>query len=572
MSARALHAGALAVSVLLAAGLPASGADDPLGRGTPRGTVAGYLAAVGTGDYQRAAEYLDLGRVPPAKRSALGPARARELGIVLDRTLALTPEDFSVDPAGDTGDGLPLQVERLGTLDTEGGPVEILLQRVPAADGTQVWKVSAASVAQIPRLHAEFGSGVLDDLLPPLLREVRVLDIALWQWIGLLVLVAAAYAVSWIAALAMLRVLLPLVRRSKFALDDRIAETIGGPVRLAIGLLLFSLGLLSLGLSVPVRAFFGGLERALALVIAAWVVVRMIDVFAGAAREHLAAHGRAPAVAMVPVGRKVAKVVVAAFTLLAILQNIGINVTGVLAGLGIGGLAVALAAQKTLENFFGGLTVMLDQPVRVGDFCRFGDRLGTVEEIGLRSTRVRTLDRTVVSIPNAEFATLQLENFAERDRIWLSARLGLRYETTPDQLRYVLVQIREMLYAHPKVHPDPARIRFVEFGAYSLDLEIFAYVLTADYGEFLAVREDIYLRIMDIVAASGTGFAFPSQTAYLASDSGLDHAKRQAAEHHVREWRARGELCLPEFPPERVAAVRGTLPYPPDGAAARRES
>jgi MscS family membrane protein len=572
MSGKALRAGAFLVGVLLAASAPAQGADDSLGRATPRGTVAGYLAAVRAGDYQVAAEYLDLRRIPPGKRPALGPARARDLGIVLDRTLRPTPEAFSANPEGNTDDGLALRLERLGALDTETGPVEILLQRIPAADRSQVWKISAASVAQIPLLLDEFGSGALDDLLPPLLREVRVLDIALWQWIGLLVLVAVAYAVSWIAALAVLRVLSPLVRRSRPPLDDKILESIGGPVRLAIGLVLFSLGLVGLGLSVPVRAFFANLEKALAIVIAAWIVVRTIDVFAGLAREHLTVRGRTPALAMVPVGRKVAKVVVAAFALLAILQNVGINVTGVLAGLGIGGLAVALAAQKTLENLFGGLTLVLDQPVRVGDFCRFGDRVGTVEEVGLRSTRVRTLDRTVVAIPNAEFAALPLENFAQRDRIWLSARLGLRYETTPDQLRYVLVQIREMLYAHPKVHPDPARIRFVGFGDYSLDLEIFAYVLTSDYGEFLAVREDVYLRIMDIVAASGTGFAFPSQTTYLASDGGPDEAKGRAAEAQVNEWRARGELCLPEFPPERVAEVKGSLAYPPDGAAAGRRA
>jgi MscS family membrane protein len=570
LSPRLLRAGVLLVCLLLTSHLPARGADDPLGRATPRGTVAGYLGAVREGDYQRAAEYLDLRRIPPGKRPSLGPARARELGVVVDRTVTPTPEAFSASPEGNTDDGLAPYLERLATLETRTGPVEILLQRIPAADGSQAWEVSAASVAQIPQLYEEFGAGVLDDVLPPLLREVRVLDIALWQWMGLLVLVAVAYGFSWIAPLAIRRVLRPLVRRLRPAVDDKILESMGGPVRLASGLLLFSLGLLALGLSVPVRAFFADLEKALAIVIAAWVVVRMIDVFAGLAREQLAVRGRTPALAMVPVGRKVAKVVVAAFTLLAVLQNVGINVTGVLAGLGIGGLAVALAAQKTLENLFGGLTLIFDQPVRVGDFCRFGDRVGTVEEVGLRSTRVRTLDRTVVSVPNAEFAALQLENFAERDRIWLSARLGLRYETTPDQLRYVLVQIREMLYAHPKVHPDPARIRFVGFGAYSLDLEIFAYVLTMDYGEFLAVREDIYLRIMDIVAASGAGFAFPSQTTYLASDGGLDHAKSRAAEGHVREWRARGELCLPEFPSERIAAVRGTLRYPPDGAAADR--
>ncbi len=254
---------------------------------------------------------------------------------------------------------------------------------------------------------------------------------------------------------------------------------------------------------------------------------------------------------------------------LAILQNVGLNVTGILAGLGIGGLAVALAAQKTVENLFGGVTLILDQPVRVGDFCRFGDRVGTVEEVGLRSTRIRTLDRTVVSIPNGHFASLELENFTVRDRMWLHPTIGVRYETTSDQLRHLLVEIRRMLYAHPRVDSRPARIRFVNFGAYSLDLEIFAYVLTSDYDEFLAIREDIYLRIMDIVDRSGTGFAFPSQTTYFARDPGLDTAKQEAAQAQVAAWREQDALYLPDFPPSAVADLRETLDYPPRGSAQR---
>ncbi len=241
----------------------------------------------------------------------------------------------------------------------------------------------------------------------------------------------------------------------------------------------------------------------------------------------------------------------------------------ILAGLGVGGLAVALAAQKTVENLFGGITVILDQPVRVGDFCRFGDRIGTVEEIGLRSTRIRTLDRTIVSVPNGHFASLELENYTVRDRMWLHPTISVRYETTPDQLRHLLVEVRRMLYAHPRVDPASARIRFVNFGAYSLDLEIFAYVMTPNYDEFLAVREDIYLRIMDLVEQSGTRFAVPAQTTYLARDAGLDMARREAAESQVDAWRRQDGLLLPDFPPEVVSRLRGTIDYPPHGSAQR---
>ena len=213
---------------------------------------------------------------------------------------------------------------------------------------------------------------------------------------------------------------------------------------------------------------------------------------------------------------------------------------------------------------------MADQPIRVGDFCRFGDvKVGTVEEIGVRSTRIRTLDRTIVTIPNSEFAEIQLENFAARDQMRLYTMMGLRYETTPDQLRHVLAELRRLLAAHPLVTEAPRRVRFVGFGAHSLDLEVFAYIAVNDWNEFLKIREDIYLRMMDVVRESGTGFAFPSQTLYLGRDGGLDEELRQSAESQVRAWRGAGELPFPDFSEETIAEIDGTLDYPPHGSAVK---
>ena len=182
---------------------------------------------------------------------------------------------------------------------------------------------------------------------------------------------------------------------------------------------------------------------------------------------------------------------------------IGIPIAPLVAGLGVGGLAIALAIRPTLENIIGGLTLFADRPVRVGDFCRYGDQIGTVEQIGLRSTRVRSLERTIVTIPNAEFSQMQLDNFAARDQRLFKAVLGLRYETTPDQLRDVLAELRQLLVDHPRVTPAPARVRFVGYGAYSLDLEIFAYLYCRDQDTFLEIQEELLLRIGDIVEAAG---------------------------------------------------------------------
>lgn len=251
-------------------------------------------------------------------------------------------------------------------------------------------------------------------------------------------------------------------------------------------------------------------------------------------------------------------------------HNLGIPVYGLVAGAGVGGLGIALAARSTLENFLGTLNLYADRPVRVGDFCRYGKEaaLGTIEEIGLRSTRIRGIDRTITTVPNAEFSNMHIINLTRRDRMLFRTILGLRYETTPDQLRLVLVRIREMLVAHPRVTMAPSRVRAVGFGEYSLDLEIFAYVKTADWDDFLAVQEDLVLRLLDIVADAGAAFAFPSRTLYHGRDVGTDDDRREAAEDQVRNWVAAHELPFPDLSAEHRKRLRDTLDYPPTGSVA----
>ncbi|MCO8123117.1 mechanosensitive ion channel family protein [Stieleria sp. TO1_6] len=211
----------------------------------------------------------------------------------------------------------------------------------------------------------------------------------------------------------------------------------------------------------------------------------------------------------------------------------------------------------------------MDRPIRVGDFCRFGTRIGTVQEIGLRSTRIRSLDDTVIAIPNSTFSTMELENFAKREKIWYHPRIQLAKNVTPDQVRYVLVEVRKMLYGHPKVDPQPARIRFVEFGAHSLDLDIFAYVNVTDYGDYLGVAEDLNLRILDILNEGGVSLAVPVQRTVLERAAPAGEDRIQKTEEHVQHWREENQLYLPSFPEEVVEQLRNTLQFPPAGAPAK---
>ena len=218
--------------------------------------------------------------------------------------------------------------------------------------------------------------------------------------------------------------------------------------------------------------------------------------------------------------RRLADLLVIFCGVLILLRHYGIDQTPALAGLGVGGIAIALAAQKTLENVIAGASLIFDQAVRVGDFLKMGDVQGTVDKVGLRSTRIRTLDRTIVSVPNSQIANVSLETLSERDKFWFHPVVGLRYETTTSQLRAVVDGIRRLLAEHSSVEHESVRVRFLRLGAFSLDVDVFAYVIARDWNHFLEIQEQFLFAITSIVEKAGTEIAFPSQTMYLTNTSG----------------------------------------------------
>jgi MscS family membrane protein len=267
---------------------------------------------------------------------------------------------------------------------------------------------------------------------------------------------------------------------------------------------------------------------------------------------------------------KVIAVLISVYVLIHLADLLSIPIAPMLAGLGVGGLAVALAVRPTLENAVAGFVLFADKPVKVGEFCAFGDKLGTVEQVGLRSVQVRGLDRTVITIPNAQFCDMEITNFSRRDSNLFHTTLGLRYETSADQLRLVLVRLRELMLRHPMVSMDPARVRFAGFGDFALNVEIFAFVNTRDWNEFLAVQEDLNLRIKDIVEGCGSGFAFPSQTLYMERGQGLVPEEVEKAEAMVARWREENRLPFPEHEQGFRFELASTLDWPPKGSPGNR--
>jgi MscS family membrane protein len=290
---------------------------------------------------------------------------------------------------------------------------------------------------------------------------------------------------------------------------------------------------MTLALPLLLRAGLKTLELIGTLVAVSWFLLRVIDVAFEFANIALLNTQRTAAMAVVPMARRIAKTLAGAIALLFVLDNLGFDSKAVFAGLGIGGIALALAAQKTLENVFGGVALVLDQPIRIGQFCKFGDVLGTVEDIGLRSTRIRTLDQTVISVPNAQLASANIENFAARGKVWFHPILSIRFDTSTDQLRYILDRLRHLLETDPRIE-EGGRVRLVNARP-AFDLEVFCYISTSNYDEFLVVQEELLFQFLEIIREAGTSLATPVQLAYSAADRGVGKALSPASPEASRE-------------------------------------
>jgi len=503
---------------------------------------------------------LDLREIPPAVREEAGSSAALALYETLNRIeLPLFDQIPSVD-----------QFEHLTSTNTVRWVIpntEITLVRMESGPHIGEFLFSADTVARAGEFYRRvrglpyarpvpakdlyemrlLGAGWLIpfswiEAMPSWLRAPWGRQ-ATWKWIAL--------ALVLVLYMALLRLAYRLSRSA-----DEKRPLLQALARLALpAFLVVSVPILGyiVLVQISIIGVAGGVIKLVATTVlflaGAWLAWRAAPVVAEAivaspkiGRESFEAH-------LIRICARLLGLVAAAGLLAAGADRLGLPVYGIVAGLGVGGLAIALAAQPTIENLIGSLSLFADKPIRVGDLCKYGDELGTVEAIGIRSTRIRGRDRTLTTIPNAGLSKMAIVNYTQRDQMLIKAVIGVRYETTPEQLRYVLAKLREMLLGHPRINPEPARVRFIGFGSSSLDIEVFAYATTQDIGEFFAIREDVFVRIMDIVEQSGTGFAFPSQTLYMSRDGGLDAARTKAAEAQVRQWREENNLPFPNFMP-----------------------
>ncbi|MGQ9834609.1 MAG: mechanosensitive ion channel family protein [Thermoanaerobaculaceae bacterium] len=487
-----------------------------LSQGSPRESLLAFLEAASEGDFLLAASYLDLSTFAVDVQKTMGPLAARRLYLVLLRTDLVDPSRVSSEPAGLPEPGLPEDRERLGTLEVRGRKVDVLLaDRYDPGVGHR-WLFAPETVAELSILYKRYGFGWLGDHLPEMFFSVSFGGLAAWQWLALLLLLSLGYWLSARVGKGLSELFQRFVRHRRLVWVDLVVAALDGPLGLSLwsALLLFGGAYLGLFSTSPVPKV---LVKLLALGATTWFFLRFLDRLCIHWSEQ-AQERHSLSFSFIPIFRRIGRVLLILLGLLASFHAMGIPVTTALAGLGIGGVAVAFAAQKTLENIFAALAIAADRPFAVGDTVQIGTLLGTVMDVGLRSTRLRTLERTFVTIPNATVVASEVVNLTARDRILFNPTLGLEYRTSKAQLSKILGEIRQLLADHPKVVKEGQRCVFRGFGDSALLVEIFCWLATTSWEEYLAVAEELNFALKDIVERAGTAFAFPSRTIYLTQE------------------------------------------------------
>jgi len=490
------------------------GPEDALSRGNPHDSIVGYLEAANAFQWEKAAEYLDMRNLPDEVAELGGPELARQFNHILTR--AVWFDDYSVSNAanGVQGDGLPEYRDELLTITTSEGPVPIWMQQVPRGDGERIWKLSNRSVALIPDLYEEFSfSPTVERIRAWFPEDAGFLGIEAFKWFILIVVTVLSWPVFY---------LLGLLFSTIFSSPEReiyplVKKVFTGPLVLISMLLVSQRVIIKLGAGAYAQEVMK--TQTLNTIAVVWVIWAILNLFKKYQQTKLEAAGRPGAARLMQPLTTLFKILTLVFGLLFWLNNLGVNITTVLAGLGVGGLAVALALQKPLEDMMGALTIFTQAPIRVGDFVRYGAEMGTVEDIGLRTTRLRTLTNTVVSVPNARIASVETENLSYRTKIRYWPTLRLRYNTSPEQIKSVLNGVRESLEKHEQVYDDPVRVRFTDFDDDAILIKVNSFVKTTDFSEFLEVAEDLNFQIMEIVRSSGAAFALPGKAIYLEGEA-----------------------------------------------------
>ena len=537
---------------------------DALHRETPRRTVLNFLKYAHRGDYATAAKYLQV-----SPKSDTDPEElARQLLTLMDTSLRASIALVSDAPEGSLDDSSDPNIEVIGEFHVGDSAASFTLIRVAQKKAGPIWLVSKETLDSVPHLFELAGAPAIDEYLPDFLIRYLLLGVPVGRWLAILLSIAVCIFVAW----GILRLIgLLLTYRDRHGTARRAHYWIAAkkPAAFITAIALNAICVYWIGLPILYRMYYFRMLSGLFAICVAWFIGAVLD----ANKQRMLANGREKkqAISRVQLLHGIAKAVLIAICVLAILAILGFDTKTMLAGLGIGGIALALGAQKTLENLIGGITLVAADVFAIGDECVIDGRHVTVQEIGLRSLSVRAREGTQISFPNGMLAQVGIENVSRRNRFLLWTTLVISYETSLTQVRCVIARVREMLYAHSRIQQESARFRLASMTSVGYEVELFAFVQTTDGAEMAAIREDVFFRIADIAEAEGAVWAIPSRLTFLSTKQAIDAKKEAEAEHLVQTWQSDGESPFPDVSPQTLARLRGTIAYPPERSTGTKE-
>jgi MscS family membrane protein len=498
---------------------------DPLGRSTPRGTVEGFIRVAHRNDYASAVQYMQANDSPRAE------TQARQLKELMDRYFNQPMESISNAPSGALDDGLPLDQERAGHLVVGGEPFDIILVRIDDSQFGLIWVISKRTLSRASAVYDTMEKPWIDRVMPDALLNRSVAGVSLAQaavWIASIVLpVFVLWGLSKIYILLARHLIRSSARRIR--MESWYTAT-RWPVALLCTLGVHLAAVSALVASLRVRIVYGHIVTAVAIVLLAWLLKRIAKLLFENLRLSLAKRGRTETESLILLGERLLNAIIMVVAVFLILTGVGVDTRTALAGVGIGGVAIAFGAQKTVENLFGGIFLLADQALAIGDTCVISNRTGVVEDITLRSVRVCTQEQTLLSVPAGALAQESIENLASRKKTLVQTKLPLRYGTTVEQIRSILKEISQLVKENPQIERESAWVRLVNFGARSIEVELFAYILTGDSMTFLAAQESLLMNVAGIVESAGSGFASPTQFVYMDDPSHGNNGLRDAKE------------------------------------------
>lgn len=477
---------------------------DQYQRMTPKSSMQGYLKATSSFDYALATNYLDYRNLRPELKAIAPEVLAEQLSLIFDRTVWIDVNSLSQNPEGNKNESVPSYRDLVAEIETSRGSIQILLQHVPdEKNENRIWKISNATVSEIPFLVEEFRYNAIGEWLYLHLPKVKFLNVMMWQWIYFL----GSFLGFVLLSVVITRVSTLLIRRFRPQTPTEVLRFINGPICLLLAIILSRALHDESNVTIAVAAI--GEASTILLVAWTWVFLRSVDLIKQRLAERFIAQDKPQAVFLLRPASTVTKTFIVITITLLWFENLGFHATTLLAGLGIGGLAVALAAQKTVENIIGAITLYTSAPVKIGDLCKFGAKFGVIEEIGLRATRIRTLDRSVIYVPNAKFVDMELENISEREKIVFRPKLMLSEKTQQPDLASFMKACKQLLDEHEKIDNDPCRVRFKGFTPWALEVDVLCYVVTTDFAQYMEIVEELNLAILGLLNEHNCQLANP---------------------------------------------------------------